>query len=69
MSATVTGLIPILAGILAMLGAALNWRIVAGSGKLLNRLLGDTAARVIYFLIGLGVFMLGVGQLIGANWF
>lgn len=69
MSTTVTGLILIFVGTLAMLGAALNWRIVAGSGKLLNRLLGDTVARVIYFLIGLVVFVLGVGQLIGANWF
>jgi uncharacterized membrane protein YuzA (DUF378 family) len=68
MSTTFTGLVLILCGVLAMLGSALNWRIVAGSGKLLNRLLGDTIARVIYFLIGIVIFVLGIGLLIGRNW-
>jgi hypothetical protein len=68
MSSTVTGSILIGSGVLAMLGAALNWRIVTGSGKLLNMLLGDTVARVIYFLTGLIIFVLGIGQLIGASW-
>lgn len=69
MSTTITGFVLAVFGVLAMLGSALNWRIVAGSGKLLNRLLGNTIARVIYFLIGMVIFVLGVGRLIGANWF
>lgn len=68
MTTTVTGLILIVIGVLVMLGAALNWRIVTGSGKLLNILLGDTVARVIYFLTGMIIFVLGIGQLIDAEW-
>ena len=56
-------------GLLAMIGAALNWRIVSRSGKLLNLVLGDTVARVIYFLVGVIIFVLGLEQFLGANWF
>jgi len=56
-------------GLLAMLGAALNWRIVSRSGKLLNMVLGDTIARVIYFLVGVIIFVLGLERFLGANWF
>ena len=62
------GIFLILSGLLAMVGSALNWRIVTRSGKLINRLLGNGAARVIYFVVGVGLFILGIGQLIGANW-
>ena len=62
------GILLILVGALAMVGSALNWRIVTRSGKLVNRLLGNAAARVIYFVVGVGLFILGIGQLIGANW-
>ncbi len=58
----------IASGVFAMLGAALNWRIVTGSGKLLNMLLGDSVARVIYFLTGAILFILGIGEIIGASW-
>lgn len=69
MEATTTaGLILIPAGILAMLGSALNWRIVTHSGKLFNRLLGDRIARVIYFGVGIFVFVKGIELLIGAHW-
>jgi len=68
MTSTIVGLIMITSGVFAMLGSALNWRIVTGSGKLLNMLLGDTVARVIYFLAGAILFVLGVGELIGASW-
>jgi preprotein translocase subunit SecE len=30
---------------------------------------GDTVARVIYFVLGIVLFVLGIDQLIGANWF
>lgn len=51
-----------------MLGSALNWRIVTHSGKLFNRLLGDRIARVIYFGVGIFVFVKGIELLIGAHW-
>jgi hypothetical protein len=68
-STTVTGLVFLAIGLLIMLGAALNWSIVSRPGKLLNRMLGDTIARVIYFGAGIFLFLVGVGRLIGANWF
>ncbi len=68
MTATVTGSILIVIGVLVMLGTALNWRIVTSSGKLLNMLFGDTVARVIYFLTGMIIFVLGIGQLVDADW-
>ena len=58
------GIVLIASGFLALVGAALNWRIVSRSGKLLNRLLGDTVARAIYAAVGLVLLVLGVGQLI-----
>ena len=39
-----------------------------GSGKLLNMLLGDTMAHEIYFLTGVILFVLGVGEFIAASW-
>lgn len=69
MSTTVTGLLLIAFGLFAMLGSAMNWRIVTRSGKFLNMLLGDTVARVIYFVLGLMIFVMGLNQLLGANWF
>jgi len=69
MSTTVTGLLLIALGLFAMLGSAMNWRIVTRSGKFLNMLLGDTIARVIYFVLGLMIFVMGLNQLLGANWF
>jgi hypothetical protein len=65
---TVTGLLFVAIGVLTMIGAALNWRIVTHSGKLFNRLFGDTVARVIYFTLGIFLFVVGVGRLIGADW-
>ena len=69
MNPTATALIFLGIGVLIMVGAALNWGIVSRPGKLLNRLFGDTVARVIYFAAGIFLFVVGVGRLIGANWF
>lgn len=55
----------IVVGALLMLGSALNWGIVTRSGKLLNRIFGDSVARVIYFVGGVVVFLIGARQLIG----
>jgi uncharacterized membrane protein YuzA (DUF378 family) len=69
MSPTLTGLIFVAMGVLIMVGAALNWGIVSRPGKLVNRIFGDTVARIIYFAAGIFLFFVGVGRLIGANWF
>ena len=58
----------IASGIFAILGTSMNRMIVMGSGKLLNMLLGDTMAHVIYFLTGVILFVLGVGEFIAASW-
>lgn len=68
MDTTLTGSILAGIGVLTMLGAALNWRIVSHPGKLLNRLFGDSVARIIYFVAGILLFVVGVGRLIGADW-
>ena len=68
-SPTVTGLIFLAIGIVIMVGAALNWAIVSRPGKLLNRVFGDSVARVIYFGAGIFLFFVGIGRLIGADWF
>jgi hypothetical protein len=68
MTSVALGLLFALIGLLAMLGSVLNWRLVTHSGKLLNMLLGDRIARGIYILLGLFLFVLGMGQLFGMNW-
>lgn len=68
MSTTLTGLILTLIGMLAMLGAVFNWRVVTHSGKLFNRIFGDTIARAIYFGVGCFVFVKGIELMIGAHW-
>jgi hypothetical protein len=68
MSDTTVGLILSLIGVLVMVGAALNWRIVTHPGKLLNMIFGDRIARSIAFLVGLYIFVLGIGKIIGMNW-
>lgn len=68
MSDTTVGLIMSLIGVLVMVGAAMNWRIVTHPGKLLNMIFGDRIARIIAFLVGLYIFVLGIGQIVGMNW-
>jgi hypothetical protein len=68
MDSTIAGSILIAVGALAMLGAVLNWRIVTRSGKLLNMMLGDTVARVLYFGVGIFMFIKGIEIMIGADW-
>ena len=63
------GLLISLIGILIMVGTALNWHIVTHPGKILNRIFGDSVARVIYMIVGFALFVLGVGQVLGLNWF
>lgn len=68
MDSTIAGLILIAVGAVAMLGAVLNWGIVTRSGKLLNMALGDTVARIIYFGVGVFLFLKGIEITIGADW-
>ena len=69
MNSTVTGYLMIVLGILVMLGSAMNWKIISRSGKLLNMLLGDTVARVIYFMVGIAFLFLGLNRLTGLSLF
>jgi hypothetical protein len=68
MTDTTAGLILALLGVFAMVGSSLNWRIVTHSGKLFNMLFGDRIARIIYFAVGLFIFVLGMGQIFGLHW-
>lgn len=63
-SDTFAGIVVIASGGLALVGVALNWRIVSHSGKLLNRLLGDTVARAVYGAVGVVLITLGIGRLL-----
>lgn len=67
MTPTVSGVILIMAGILSMIGFALNWRFLSRR-KLFNFLFGETVSRIIYFIVGVLLFIVGIGRLIGANW-
>ena len=68
-NAAMTGLIFVAIGVITMVGAVFNWGIVSRPGKLFNRIFGDTVARVIYFIVGIFLFVVGIGRMIGANWF
>lgn len=50
----VPGLILVAIGVVTIIGAALDWRIVNHSDKLLNRIFGDMVARAIYGAEGIG---------------
>lgn len=65
---TITGSIFVAMGVLIMVGSALDWGLVSRPGKLLNRIFGDTVARIIYFAAGIMLFVVGIGRLIGADW-
>lgn len=68
MNSTLTSLLFVAIGVLIMVGAALDWGIVSRPGKLLNRIFGDTVARILYFAAGIFLFVIGIGRPIGANW-
>jgi hypothetical protein len=68
MNPTASGFLLIGIGAVVMLGAAFNWWIVSRPRRLFNMLLGDTMAPVIYFVIGIFLFIRGMGLLLGKNW-
>ena len=61
----VIGSVMIAIGVVAIIGAALDWRIVSHSGKLLNRIFGDKVARAVYAAVGFVLIILGAGRFIG----
>lgn len=60
MDQTSSGIIVIFVGLLSILGALLNWRIIVGSGKLIPRLLGPAGAKIFMILLGLALIGLGI---------
>jgi uncharacterized membrane protein YuzA (DUF378 family) len=69
MTDTALGLVVVVIGLLAVIGSALNWRIVTHSGKLLNLLFGDMIARTIYIVIGVFLMAMGIARMFGIYWF
>jgi len=67
MNPTLSGSLLIVFGLLAMIGAALNWPFIRRSRKLVNLVFGETVARIIYFLAGVLLFIVGIERLIVAN--
>ncbi len=68
MTPLTSGVVLIVIGAVAMLGAVFNWWIITRSRRLFNMLLGDRTARIIYFVVGALLFLRGIGLLIGKNW-
>jgi len=68
MTDTTLGLVLVVIGLLVVVGAALNWRIVTHSGKLLNLLFSDMIARTIYIVIGIFLMAMGVARIFGIYW-
>jgi hypothetical protein len=69
MSTTVSGIVLVLAGLLALIGAILNWSIIMRPGKLFNRLVGETVARPIYIAVGFVLIVLGILRFAGISLF
>lgn len=61
----VPALVVILIGIVTILGALLNWRIIMNPGKLIPRLLGPAVSRIVFVVAGVALIGLGVGLLLG----
>lgn len=59
------GMVVIGVGLLCIVGALLNWRIVVGSGKLIPRLLGPTGAKIFMVLVGVGFIVYGIVLIMG----
>ncbi|MBN2386781.1 MAG: hypothetical protein JXB85_07145 [Anaerolineales bacterium] len=65
MNTITTGLLVFVTGGVAVLGAVFNWRLIVGEGKLLTRLLGVTATRVLTAVAGFLLIGLGIGLILG----
>ncbi len=60
MDQTVSGMLILSIGVLSIVGAVLNWRMVVGPGKLIPRLLGPAGAKIFMILLGLGLIVFGI---------
>jgi small neutral amino acid transporter SnatA (MarC family) len=67
MSQTTSSFITAVAGLLAILGAIFNWRLTVSESKLLSRLFGVRATRIVTAVVGFLLFGLGTGIILG--WF
>ncbi len=65
MNQIIPGSIVILAGVITILGALMNWRIVMNPGKLIPRLLGPALSRIVFVVLGFALIGLGFGILLG----
>jgi hypothetical protein len=65
MERSIAGMIMIGIGLLFIVGALSNWRIVVGSGKLIPRLLGPVGAKIFMVTIGLALIVFGICLFLG----
>ena len=65
MNQIIPGVVVVLAGIITILGALLNWRIVMNPGKLIPRLLGPKISQVVFVIVGIVLIGLGIGLILG----
>lgn len=65
MEQTVSGMLILSIGVLSIVGAVLNWRMVVGPEKLIPRLLGPAGAKIFMILLGLGLIVFGILLLLG----
>ncbi len=63
----ITGIILVLAGLLAVIGAALNWSIIMRPNKLFNRIVGESIARPLYIAIGFVLIVMGILRFANIN--
>jgi len=67
MSNTVSGIVLVFAGLLSIIGAALNWSIIMRPGKLFNRIAGEAIARPVYIAIGFVLIVIGILRFANIN--
>lgn len=59
------GMIMVGVGLLFIVGALLNWRVVVGSGKLIPRLLGPAGAKIVMVTLGVALIAFGICLYLG----
>jgi len=67
MSNTVTGIVLVFAGLLSIIGAALNWSIIMRPNKLFNRIVGESVARPFYIAVGFVLIVIGILRFANIN--
>jgi len=67
MSNSITGIILVFGGLLAVIGAALNWSIIMHPSKLFNRIVGESVARPFYIAVGFVLIVIGMLRFANIN--